>query len=333
MPKGDLDAALASRFHLSVGCKIGRDPLEPLHTQLQLLAALAPDAVAMLDESIFQARTGDWLRDAASASVPPAATSFFNVHSVFGDDGNTWLHTHGLHRMGCIELDVMSVRKREVRAMVELINNVARCFLDRGVPLPEARFEAGNGITLVWLPWQTGLQRLEGAASDRDPAHAGERGILFAPAKHSPDRLESPRRYARAIESDPIFYVSPAETDRMKRLARERLPSFLALQSRFANDEKWDFTVKLGFPTGDGTSAEHLWFEVHNATKRRVDVTLLNLPYNVPSLREGQRGSFDLRLLTDWTIDSPRGHYRPETVRQLERALANDPVAPLRLLN
>jgi len=343
--RDDLDAALKSQFFLSVSCKLGRNPLASLHAQVRMLAALAPDAVAMLDVNALQAKAGDWLRDAASASVPPALTSFFSVHSVFGDGPKrrqTWLHTHGLHRMSSIELDIVGVRRREASALAELINNVARFFIDRGVPLPNTRFEAGNSLPLVWLPWEAGLQHVDaalGGEADRDADHGGERGILFAPAKDSPERLEPPRCYAPVMEADPIFYVSPAETERMQRLARERLSSFLALQGRFAKNRKWDFLVKLGIPSPrDGRrdsagadGAEHLWFDVHQATAKTVDATLVNQPYFVTGLREGQRGTFDLRLLTDWTIDSPRGRYTPETVLQLERSLTKEriPTRPL----
>jgi hypothetical protein len=55
-----------------------------------------------------------------------------------------------------------------------------------------------------------------------------------------------------------------------------------------------------------------------------VDGTLLNQPFRIASLREGHRGTFDLRLLTDWAIESPRGRYTPESILQLERGLAND---------
>src|SRR5205085_6709196 len=135
----------------------------------------------------------------------------------------------------------------------------------------------------------------------------------------SPERLETPRCYVPMIEADPTFYVSFAETERMQRLARERLPSFLALQSRFAKKRKWNFHVKLGFPTDsdanshghDHGGAEHLWFDVHKATAKNVDGTLLNQPYSIASLREGQRGTFDLRLLTDWAIESRGGDTRP----------------------
>ena len=334
-----LALALASRFCVSVGCKLDRAPLESLHAQLRLLAALAPDAVAMVDVNAFRARTGDWMRDAAAASVPPAPTSFFTVHSVFGEGRKkreTWLHTHGLDRMGIIELDIVGIRSREAAALGELINNVARFFLDCGVPVPNTPFQAGNGLPLVWLPWEAALGHVTthlGSAADRDADHSRERGILLAPASAPSGRLETPRRYVPLIEADPVFYVSSDETQRMQRLARERLPSFLALQERFAKNRKWEFRVKLGLPTGDDGGAEHLWFDVHNATRRTVDATLLNQPYIITRLREGQSGTFDLRLLTDWAIESPRGRYTPETVLQLERGLVNDRVLQRPLLH
>jgi hypothetical protein len=182
----------------------------------------------MLDVNALQTKTGDWLRDAASASVPPALTSFFSVHSVFGDGPKrrqTWLHTHGLHRMGSIELDIVGIRRREAPALGELINHVARFFIDRGVPLPNARFEAGNSLPLVWPPLGGGAAARGsalGGAADRDADHGGERESCSR-RRRRPERLEPPR-YAPVMEADPIFYVSPAETERMQRLARERLP-------------------------------------------------------------------------------------------------------------
>jgi hypothetical protein len=116
----------------------------------------------------------------------------------------------------------------------------------------------------------------------------------------------------------------------MRRLARERLPSFLALQSRYAKNRKWEFSVKLGLPTANNAAGhtcggvEHLWFDVHDASAKTVDGTLLNQPYNVAGLREGQRGMFDLRLLTDWAIEAPRGRYTPDSVLQLERGAATN---------
>jgi len=49
-----LARALASRLRVSVTCKLGQDVLDSLHAQLRLLAALAPDAVAILDRAPFR---------------------------------------------------------------------------------------------------------------------------------------------------------------------------------------------------------------------------------------------------------------------------------------
>jgi len=305
---------------------------------LRLLAALAPDAVAMLDDSAFHARSGDWLRDAAAASVPPAPTSFFSVHSVFGDSrkgAEAWLHTHGLHRMGSIELDIVGIQGREAPALAGLINYVARFFIDHGVPPGNTPFHAGNDLPLVWLPWYAALRHVDaklGGPADRDAEHSRARGILLAPGESS-GTLETPRRYVPLIEADPVFYMSSAETERMQRLARERLPSFLALQARFAKSRKWEFRVKLGVPTGDGAGAEHLWFEVHKTTADTVDATLINQPHIITCLREGLRSEWDLRFLTDWEIESPDGRYTPETVLQLERCLATACASPAPLLH
>ena len=78
---------------------------------------------------------------------------------------------------------------------------------------------------------------------------------------------------------------------------------------------------------------EHLWFDVESATNKSVDGTLLNRPFRIARLRQGQRATLDLKLLTDWTIQSPRGHYTPESVLQLERGLANDGVSARPLLH
>jgi len=332
------NAALASRVCVSVTCKLGQDALESLHAQLRLLAALAPDAVAMLDLNAFHVKSGDWMRDAASASVPPSAMSFFSIHSVFDDRNGreTWLHTHGLQRMGSIDLDIVGVRRREASALAGLINHVARLFIDHGVPPPDTTFHAGDDLPLVWLPCEAAVEHVNatlGGAADRDADHTRERGVLLAPATASPGRLETPRRYASLLEADPILYISPAETERMQRLAHERLPRFLALRDRFAKNKKWSFQVKLGLPTDAEGPAEHLWFDVHDASAETVNGTLVNQPYFITRLRRGHRGTFDLRFMTDWAIHSPRGGYTPETVLQLERGLANDRVSRLPLLH
>jgi hypothetical protein len=174
----EVDAVLASRFCVTVSCKLDRNALAAIHAELQLLAALAPEAVAMLDLNACTAKSGDWMRRAGSEKVPPPVTSFFTIHSVFDEegDGETWLHTHGLRRMGSIELDMLGVRTEQASTMAGVINRVARDFIENGVPPPHTPFRTVDG-SLVWVPYD-GMSA-PGALYRLDAEHRRDRGILL----------------------------------------------------------------------------------------------------------------------------------------------------------
>ena len=95
------------------------------------------------------------------------------------------------------------------------------------------------------------------------------------------------------------------------------------LHRRFAAHEEWTFTVKLGFESSvdddESPQHEHLWFAVHSLDAQSVDATLLNEPFFVQTLREGQRGAHSMDRLTDWAITSPHGNFTPERLYHLLR--------------
>jgi uncharacterized protein YegJ (DUF2314 family) len=69
---------------------------------------------------------------------------------------------------------------------------------------------------------------------------------------------------------------------------------------------------------------EHLWFQVHELQGSEVDATLLNAPYRVERMLEGERGRHSLDLLSDWAILCERGRFDADSVSELERALSRD---------
>ena len=69
---------------------------------------------------------------------------------------------------------------------------------------------------------------------------------------------------------------------------------------------------------------EHLWFHVHELSGSEVDATLLNQPYRLERLSEGQRAKHSLALLSDWAILCDKGRFDADSVGELERALARD---------
>ena len=111
----------------------------------------------------------------------------------------------------------------------------------------------------------------------------------------------------------------------MARLARERLGAFEDYFRRYGGEPAWGFLVKLGYRTDHAASdddREHLWFEVHAIEPGRVEATLLNEPYDVARMKEGDRDSHDLELLTDWTVLCQYGRFAPDNISLLAKEIA-----------
>lgn len=319
----------ASRFVLGVGLKFGDDPLGDYHLQLRLLDAVAPTAVSMIDVDACVTRPGAWLRETAQRQTPPSPKSLYSIHQVF-EEGRpgVWLHTHGLHRSGVIELEMLDVPEGQALAMAQLINVVAPLFIERGVPEVDEVFEAGRALPLFWRPWERCVARLRnkalgGSADRQGSVHELPSGVLYAPRRRFlglfGSDAASPAVYSAMLGDNPLLYVPTMETRRLEMLSRERFEDFRALQAAHAGQEKWVFLMKLGYPVdgAEDDSREHLWFEVHAIAGDRVDATLINAPYAVAQLTEGTRGIHDLSLMSDWTILCERGRFDPETVKGL----------------
>ncbi len=330
------EAARASEHTLCVGATLGDRPLDQYHALTKLLHRLAPDPAAVLEPAAVAVRPSGWLAEVASARTPPSPMTLFNIHMV-GDQkpGELhWLHTHGLERCGIIDLEMFDVPFEGCRLLAQLVNSVAGMFMDDGVPPPEEPFVAGLGLTLVWFPWDEAMRRFPpvagGGPQDRegeDDEHRGPRGVLFAPRRRWLfwRRYESPASYLPILEGNPILYISSMETERLSQLAAERLPRFLDLLERFGGKEKWVFVVKLGYPV-DGAETpdqrEHLWFEVHGRTgPRELDATLVNAPYAIAAMHEGDRGRRSLDALTEWAILCEHGRFDADTVGRLEEVV------------
>jgi len=326
--------SLDSRWRVGVCGAFGDRAAEDFHIVLKLLCSLCPSMVAVYDEASFRVHSGAWALDAAQSEVPPSFEMLFSVLTVrpeSAEEGRLcWVHTHGLLRAGCIELEALEVPEQQTEVIGDFVQQVGAQFLELGVPDPDEPFPVGERLELVWLPWETAIERLPsghlGTDPDRDETHTGPAGVLFVPTQGV-----KRRRYVGLsscvpiLERNPIYYVSDQEAERASRLAKEKLATFVDLHRRFAGHEDWGFTVKLGFESDalgdDAPKHEHLWFEVHGLADGSVDATLLNEPFFVRDLREGERNRHSLDRLTDWTITSPHGSFSPERLYHLLRLI------------
>lgn len=328
--------AQTSEWAIGVRAHLGDQPLFRFHEQLAVLAVLVPDALVVLDANAYTPRPGDWLREAAGCVVPPRPEALFVVHCVHDEQSEqAWLHTHGLDRCGSIELDALDVPIPDAPLVHQLVNCVATMMIEQGPPDPGVAFLAGRDLELCWLPWEEGLKKhgkgCLGGKHDRDEPHGGARGLLFVPTKGFWGRkLASPACYAPVLADNPMLYVSTMETERRSLLANERLERFRRLvELGRPCGQRVMFLVKLGYPmdgNDDEEQREHLWFEVHAMSDETVDATLLNEPYHVASLKEGQRDLHALDKLSDWSVLYEAGQFGPESISELERLFDDESV-------
>lgn len=344
-----LQTATEQEYFLETSLYFELEPLTSFHLQLKIMNAIVPDASLAIDFMSYRLLSAKWLKMTAKSSIPPSPDYLYILHGVYDEDGEGgsrryWFHTHGLHRCGSVELEILNF-KQGAEQMNTLINMTVKKFLSDPAKEKE-RFTIGYdgmGINLCWLRWEEALKDLPenilGGASDRDEVdnvHAEPSGILFAVEDGN---MVSPEIYVSTLAENPIYYITNEETDRMSALAKERFPLFEEvfkkeykkpekksfLKSIFGSKQEeqpgWTFLVKLGLTVDNpeaGSEKEHLWYEVQAIENGKIEGKLLNQPYWISGLNKGDVKSYPLDLLTDWVIYSPDNTFTPDSIYLLE---------------
>lgn len=345
-----LQQATEQDFFLDMSLYFELDPLDSFHLQLKVMNAIVPDASLLIDFMSYRLLSAKWLSMTAASPIPPSPDYLYTLHCVYDENGQDgerryWFHTHGLNRCASVELEILNF-SQGAEQMNTLINMTVKKFLTRPAREKE-RFTIGYdgmGINLCWLRWEEALKDLPedilGGEADRDEinnVHAEPSGILFAVEDGN---MVSPEIYASTLAENPIYYITTEETNRMSALAKERFSSFEKifkkeynypekksfLKNLFGSKEeedtpKWTFLVKLGLTVDapdSGSEKEHLWFEVENINNGSITGKLLNQPYWISALHEGDVNSYPLEVLTDWLIYSPDNTYTSDSIYMLE---------------
>ena len=257
--EGEQDRAERARWLIGVETLLDpTDPLDSFHRQLRFCAALGAEVPAVYDACSYRTWPGSELQRLTSTKVPPRTDRLFAIHAVTADEGKReqgcWLHTHGLSRAGCPEIDLLGMPVELCDAASTLINGVGDLLIGAPLPDPETPFEVGSGRTVACRPWPDAIRDMApdalGGLQDRegdDNSHAGYRVVLVdAPDDRAPGapRWQPPLDVVRHIDQqDGILFVSRRETERMAMLARERWAEFAMLFARHREDG-WQFLVK-----------------------------------------------------------------------------------------
>ena len=322
----DYKEACQCKYEVHVSTTFDNHPLTDYQRQLQLLDSLVPECSIFLDMACYTAHSGDWLSYTSTFALPPSLDYLYTIHAVYDDDKDPnkveyWFHTHGLYRVGSIELEIVGVEDPNV-PYGQLLNTCAKMFIERGVPEPGFKFNPAYNVYVCWLPWEEGLKQLNianditGSTKDRnDGVHNTPSGILVAVDNEG--NYHSIDYYKKELTDNPMFMMSYFETSLMREAAFEKLEHFLELLDKNKGDKNTSFLVKLGYGETEENpnDLEHLWFDVHGFTNDGYfDATLINEPYKDLGMHEGERGMHSIERLTDWTIYSENAQYNSSNI-------------------
>lgn len=323
--ESDYIEATKCKYAIHISTVFNNFPLTDYQRQLKLLNNIAAETSIFLDISSFTARSGEWLKYTSTFSLPPSLDYLYTIHAIYDDDKNPekieyWFHTHGLYRVGCIELEIIGVEDSNA-AYGELLSACARLFIQNGVPKSGFIFNPAYKVNVCWLPWDMALKELNidkdfsGSFKDReDNIHNNPSGALVAVDKNG--SYKTLDYFKKELSDNPVFMLSSFETEIMKQAAFEKIEYFINLLNKNKGDDKISFLVKMGYGENNSNKdLEHLWFEVHSFNEDGFfDATLLNEPYKNLGMHEGERGLHNIENLTDWQIYTEEAIFNPKNI-------------------
>ena len=280
-----------------------------------------------------------WSRDALSIETAHSADldvdGIMSYHWVTSYDGSVpWMHSHGLGEIGFYDFDILNPSPDLASHAYDLLRCIAFNSVEGHVH-PGAIFRPLSNIELQCMAAEEFMTRAspQYAALRDDPGdqHLQNRVVLCDPAGGALKRFFGGRPYpSRALSSpypeDSLIGFSSTATELMAQRGRASFSFFIKLVQEMENLAREipgfgsSHLIKLGYKTDNAreeSDREHMWFEYHGLAGQQIDATLLNQPFNVSGLKEGQRGLHPLDLLTDWTVFTPAGKITPSFNRAL----------------
>ena len=321
------------------------NPYADLMIQFAVLDAIAGECYALVDGISALFFSGAWLAEMATSYTPPNPNIHYTIHAVSPenpDDANYWLHTHGLLKFGLPELEILNGRKEALYVYETLLNGLATQLLnDPKHWLEDELLVAYSQDREIWiklLPWQEavisdlliekkGFFRktvvpFNGDMTDRQAPHDEPSMVLFASINN---QLRPLNDYGATLEGDHCMVMLPdAETERMSTVAREKLNLFTQCFKRYPpQEEQWGYIMKFACTSEQTEATEHMWFDVLELDDKQAKVKLINQPYNIPEMQEGEIYDLSLENLTYWVIYSApmQTQIDPDSAFELRRFL------------
>jgi len=332
----DRAAARSAGTWVSVMCSGTRqNVLRDRKIMLRFLRlVMGEDGLIALDHTGEKFWSREMLDDELQHDADLDIDSIFITHCIYADGDEDkeekrteWLHTHGLDKVGGIDFDVLNPAPALMENGYDTIRALAYGSLEHGAKLKGdvvPLYAPGAPVQLVPVEefnarCPESLRAMRG--DPRDEVHNKNRVICCDVVKKRLFGLlpaaVRPHRGLQTVDGERMVAHFPnAATELMADRARKTFALFRKFREEFADLEAMPI-VKLGFAV-DGATApdqrEHMWFEVHELGDDSVDATLRCQPYNISSMKDGDRGWHGIDKLTDWTLITPAGWLTPRNL-------------------
>lgn len=307
---------------------------------LKVICRLMPDLIGVVSFDSYTLLSPLWATIAAASQTPPAPSYLYTVHAVSGDNGEVWLHSHGLNRCGIRELEVVGTNEEHYSNHANLLNALAnKAISDNELenekePIYIAGLPDGGCIINTWVNWQEGISRQKltlGGEVDRDDVHSGNTGLIFtylSEKDYKKGKYAPLSQLKESVFENPLIMVTSKETERMQALARERY-SYLKTGLQWIDAEaiiKVGLKIDEEFVEEAGVELEHIWFEVQEITDEGIMAILIQEPYYVKALHKDSVKNVTIDELTDWILYINQMQITPDSVYLLN-VLTNGNIA------
>lgn len=314
-----------SKSALTIFMKFNNDSIKSYHLQLKLAVAMVPNMLGVMDESAEKMMPKTWVKMAAQSKVRPSTNDLYIVQAVSHENGEVWLHTHGLCRCGITELEILQSDSKNYNNHYNVITTFASYLIEKKKKFNNSAYigmlSNRQPVVVTYLPWTKGLREYRklslGSSEDRENGHNSKTSIIFMYKSEEDEKngkLTKVSEFDKLWGDNPIFFISNEETARMKELAMERF-NFVKEES---NKKENKIIIKIGLPTGGDNDFEHIWFELIEFEGDKFKAKLTQEPYNVKNMHEGDEGWYTIKDVTDWVIYTPRFTVTPKTAYLLK---------------
>lgn len=329
-------------------------PQTHLMLQFAVMNAIAGKSYAVQDMVASTFLSGAWLAEMARTYVPPSLELCYIIHAITPEDaenGEYWLHTHGLLKFGLPELEIVRIKRHNLNICQGIITTTAARMLDD----PEMWYRneaeliahnAQGGIAIRLQSWQDALhsdvfnfgkkgglrslfksaeEPFSGDLSEREEGDIHTEPSMMILADVNGEMTALSQLGDMLNENNHTMLLLPnAETARMYYLANEKLSLFKECFDRFAPQEgQWGYTMKIYCHSDSTDETEHMWFVVQDIDDETVTAELVNDPFNIPEMHKGEIYTIDLDQVTDWQIYSTpmQAQIRPDDAFKLRKFL------------